>query len=402
MLDVEVADGHDDFLFDADFALPGRGADHIQIVARHVVLALAHAPVHQGDGDTDGNHFLLHGVPVGFAELLRYLVEADAGVDAGVEARFLLRLVHCLLGFQHALAKLQKFRIIGLSGQQSLIHRYGQRPRTSRKRHPDIRVLLHIQERCQRKHGALQGTGCILQSIAGVHHVELQRQQVGAADGGYLQALHANAVEGVGREGIVLRQVILRLRHGKGEEVGGGLLGHLLGVVDVLLLHFLVLQRFNPALPAEGVVAHEALGVAQTYRNTGELGVFITSEATHIAEFRIQIERTSRQVEVLLDGEIAVGIEGLLAAVDVEVLPGVVTLGDVAVVLCRSHVQRQAGKAVCLIGAVFPITGQIHVLGAEGFQRTVIRQGNGLLQIERYPLLGKSGKGSQTEQKYKT
>ena len=59
-------------------------------------------------------------------------------------------------------------------------------------------------------------------------------------------------------------------------------------------------------------------------------------------------------------------------------------------------------KAVCLIGAVFPITGQIHVLGAEGFQRTVIRQGNGLLQIERYPLLGKSGKGSQTEQKYKT
>ncbi len=28
----------------------------------------------------------------------------------------------------------------------------------------------------------------------------------------------------------------------------------------------------------------------------------------------------------------------------------------------------------------------------EGFQRTVIRQGNGLLQVERYPLLGKSGR----------
>ena len=34
-----------------------------------------------------------------------------------------------------------------------------------------------------------------------------------------------------------------------------------------------------------------------------------------------------------------------------------------------------------LIGAVFPITGQIHVLGAEGFQRTVIRQGNGQMCI---------------------
>ena len=299
------------------------------------------------------------------------------------------------------MAKLQKIRVIGFGSLQSLVHRYGQCLRTSRKGNADVGVLLHIQEGGQGEHGALQGAGGILQGVAGVHHVELQRQQVGAADGGYLQALHADAVEGVGREGIVLRQVILRLRHGKGEEVGGGLLGHLLGVVDVLLLHFLVLQRFNPALPAEGVVAHEALGVAQTYRNTGELGVFVTAEATHIAQFRIQIERTSRQVEVLADGEVAVGIEGLLAAVDVKVLPGVVTLGDVAVVLCRSHVQCQAGKAVCLIGAVFPITGQIHVLGTESFQRAVVCQGNGLLQIKRNPLLGKSGRHSEDKTRYK-
>ena len=402
LLDVEVADGHDNLLLNADFTLPGRSLHHVQIVPRHVVFAFPHAPVHQWNGDTDRHHLLLHGMPVCFTEFLCHLVEADAGVDAGVEARFLLRLVYCLLGFQHFLTKPQKFRIVGLSGQQSLINRYGQRPRTSRKRHPDIRVLLHIQERCQRKHGALQGTGGILQSIAGVHHVEFQRQQVGTADGGYFQALHADAVEGIGGDGIVLGQVIFRLCHGKRKEIGSGLLGHPLCIVDILLLHLLVLQRLNPAFPTERIVTDQTLRVAQTNRNTGELGILVSTEAPHIAQLRIQIERTARQVEILSDGKIAVCIEGLLAAIDVKVLFGVVTLGDITVVLCRSHVQRQAGKAVCLIGAVFPITGQIHVLGAEGFQRTVIRQGNGLLQIERYPLLGKSGKGSQTEQKYKT
>ena len=216
------------------------------------------------------------------------------------------------------------------------------------------------------------------------------------------KALHTDAVEGIGGDGIVLGQVIFRLCHGKRKEIGSGLLGYSLCIVNILLLHLFVLQRLNPAFPTERIVTDQTLRVAQTNRNTGELGILVSTEAPHIAQLRIQIERTARQVEILSDGKIAVCIEGLLAAIDVKVLFGVVTLGDIAVVLCRSHVQRQAGKAVCLIGAVFPITGQIHVLGAEGFQRTVIRQGNGLLQIERYPLLGKSGKGSQTEQKYKT
>ena len=283
LLHVEVAHGHNDFLFDADFTLACRCFHNIQVVLRHVVFAFPHAPIHQRDGDADRYHLLLHRAPVGFAELLRHLIETHAGIDAGIEAGLLLRLVHILFGFQYPLTKFQKLGVIGLRRQQGLIHRYVQPLRTPRKRHPDIRVLLHIQERGKREHGTLQGAGGVLQRVPRIHHVQFQRQQVGTADGGNLQALHADAVEGIGGDGILLRQIVLRLCHGKRKEVVGRLLGDLLGVVDILFLHLLILQRLNLAFPAERIVADQALRIAQPHRHAGELGIFIAAEAPHIA-----------------------------------------------------------------------------------------------------------------------
>ena len=200
-------------------------------------------------------------------------------------------------------------RIVGLRSLQRLIHGYNQSLRASRKRHPDTCIFLHIQERCQREHGTLQGTDSVLQRIACIHHIKFQRQQICPTDGSYLQALHADAIKRISRHCIFLCQVIFGLRHGKGKEVGSGLLGHLFGIIKVLFLRLLVLQRFNLALPTERIITDQTLRIAHTHRHTGELSGLVIAETPHISQFCIQIERTSRQIKILPDGKVPVSIE---------------------------------------------------------------------------------------------
>ena len=62
----------------------------------------------------------------------------------------------------------------------------------------------------------------------------------------------------------------------------------------------------------------------------------------------------------------------MLGAVHVDILVVVVSLGYVAVVACRSEVERKAWQASGAVGDKFPIAGKVQVLVAECLQRAVI------------------------------
>ena len=188
-------------------------------------------------------------------EAFGHLVEAHTGIQGGIEARFYLGLVYLLLGLQHILSLLQVSRVVQLGLCQSFVYRDVEGRRASRQIEFDGGMLVHVQEQGQSRHGTLQGDACILQRVLRVHLVELQGKQIGPRDGRYLVALQTDAVQGIGREGILLRQLIVGLCHGQGEEIRYRLFGKHFGVVDELLLHLLVLQRLYLTLPSERIVA---------------------------------------------------------------------------------------------------------------------------------------------------
>ena len=200
-------------------------------------------------------------------------------------------------------------------------------------------------------------------------------------------ALLPDAVERVRRRQVVLGEVVFGLRHGEGKEIVRGRFRDFLHVIKELLLHALVFQRFDSALPLERIVSYQALRVSQPYRDTGELCRAVRPEAAHIGKVRFQVEGTTGQVEVLTHAQSAISIERLLRAVYVEVGPRIVTLRYITVILCRGQVQRQAGQAVRLVRPVFPIAGEIHVLRTERLQGAVVGKGDRTLQVEHKALL---------------
>ena len=127
------------------------------------------------------------------------------------------------------------------------------------------------------------------------------------------------------------------------------------------------------------------------------MGRFGLTEVTHVFQIRIDVEGTPRQVKVLTDAQSATGTEHLLLAIHVHIRIGVITLGDVTVVLGRHQIQGQTRQTVGLVGTVFPISGQVHVLVSESGQGTVIGQFDGALQIEFDWLLRFTDEGNQTQ-----
>ena len=181
------------------------------------------------------------------------------------------------------------------------------------------------------------------------------------------------------------------MRHSQIEEVSHCFFRYHFGVIDKFFLHLFELQRFYLAVPTEGVVAQQALGITDTERHTGELGGLGFTEVAHIVQIRIDVEGTTGQVEVLLDAQSSTGTEHLLFTVHVRIRIRIVTLGDVTVVLGWHQVQRQTWQSVGLVGTVLPITGQIHVLVTEGRQGAVVCQFDGALQVQFDRLLGLEG-----------
>ena len=397
LLEIEVVHCHDDLLLHADFLLPRGDAHHVQVIAGHVVLAFAHAPVHQRNGNGHGDHILLQRMTVGAAQVFSHLVEADTCIEAGVESGFHLGAVDLLFGFEDVLPQLEKVRIVLAGHGQGLVHRDRIAVRRAGKHQAQLRVLGEVEEGCQGKHRPLQTAGGCLKRVAGIHVVQFQRQEVGTADGGYLETLPPDAVEGIGAGGVFPRKVILGLCHSQFEEVSSGLLADLLGVVEELLLDLLILQRLYLAFPAESVVTYQVLRIAYLEGNAGVLGILVGAEVAHITQGGPGIERTAGQVNVLIDGQVAISVEGLLGTVDVDVLLRVIAAGDVAVILRRSQVQCQRGQAVGPVGAVFPKAAEVHILGPESLQRTVIGQTDGLFQVQRQGSL--CGGGHRTSKK---
>ena len=399
LLEVEVADGHDDFFFDADFLLAGGDADDVEVVSGHVVLAFAHAPVDQGDGEGDGDHVLLEGVAVGAAQVFGHLVEADAGVDAGVEAGLLAGTVDFLLGFEDILTELEEVGVVLTGHGQGFVDGDGEASRRAGQDEAQAGVFGQVEEGGEGEHGASEAAGGRLEGVGGIDVVQLEGEQVSSADGGYLEAFAADVVEGVRAGQLVGCQVVFGLCHGQLEEVGGGLLADLLGVVEVLLLDFLVLQGLDAPFPAEGVVAYEVLRVAHLKGDAGVLRIAVGAEVAHVSQRGVGVERAAGQVEVLAEGEVTVGVERLLGAVDVDVGLRVITAGDVTVILRGGQVERQTGQAVGTIGAVLPVSAEIHVLRTKGFERAVVGQADGLPQVKRQAGLCQEGRrgGQQGE-----
>ena len=111
------------------------------------------------------------------------------------------------------------------------------------------------------------------------------------------------------------------------------------------------------------------------------------AEVTHVLQVGLQVESIPCQVEVLLKGKSTARTEHLLLAVHVHIGIRVVALGNVAVILRRSEVERQAGQAIGLVGTELPIAGQVHVLVTEGRKRAVAGQPDGAFQVEHYRVL---------------
>ena len=179
LLHVEVTHRHHHVLLQADLFLTGGNLDHIQVVPGHVVLALSHAPVYQRNGNRERHQVLLQQVPVRRTEVVGHLVETHAGIEAGIEARLLPRAIHLTLRLQHILALFQVRRVVLPRQHHGPVGRHVNIPRTRRKLQLDVRVAVQVQEGGQGRHRTLARDLRILQRVARVHLVQLQRQQVG-------------------------------------------------------------------------------------------------------------------------------------------------------------------------------------------------------------------------------
>ena len=231
LLDVEVAHGHDDVFFHADLFLLCRGLGYAQVALGDVVLSFADAPVHQRDGNRDGNYILLQRIFIDIPESRRYLVESDTGIYRRVEHGFFLCAVYFLFCFQDALLHLQKFGVVLAGQRQGFFYRNVQVARTGRQPQADFLILLEVQVRGQAEHGALQGNLSILQCVLGIDRVQLQGEQVFLTDGGYLVPFLSGAIERIGICHILFGHVVFHLCHGQGKEVSSCLLADAFHVV---------------------------------------------------------------------------------------------------------------------------------------------------------------------------
>ena len=179
---------------------------------------------------------------------------------------------------------------------------------------------------------------------------------------------------------ILLSHIVFYLRHRQIEEIGGRLLADRFHIIEELLLHLLVLQRFYLPRPAERIVPNQILAIPNAYRNRRELIVIVFAKRTHVAQIGIEVETAAQEVEILRHVQISARVEGLLLTVDIQIGFRVVPSGNIAIVLRRGEVQREAGQPLRLIITVFPLAGQIQILASESLQRTIRRQLNRFLE----------------------
>ena len=95
--------------------------------------------------------------------------------------------------------------------------------------------------------------------------------------------------------------LLARLRHRQRKEIIRRRFRNLFHIIKKFLFHTLVFQRFDLPVPFERIIPDQALRITEPYRDAGKLCRTIIPEITHIGKVRLQIERTSGQVQILTD-----------------------------------------------------------------------------------------------------
>jgi len=353
---------------------------HFPVALGYLHLTTAFAPVEQWDAEAYFHYLIVLQRVVGTTESLVGAGETHLGEEIDLtEVAFSLG--HFIVGFQLATTDVVGKGIVGQCLVQGIliVHQHGWKG--VRKDRFQFFILSQGQERAELEHVALQGTFVVGQSRLGIQYIQLQLEHIVLADLSHLSLGLRHFVQLLGILQVLLGDAYILFGQQKVEEIVDGGHGHFFGLAQEVGLGFGVAHRFDAAVPLEGVHPEDGLVQGQGDRYGHVSFVLGAIELLHEIERGVQRERTSREPDVLVDGEFAGHLHEVVADEGIRtvaLLVTVVALGIAGDSGREVHFRQKVGSE----GAVFPISGFQLVQCHGGIYALYSCQSDGIIECD--------------------